>query len=1102
MLQRAARQHARTLDKGCSYCTAGNTQAKSSIRQGKQVARPHLRQQQATKPIDWSLPSTSRIPYSPPPPPASSRSFASSASASSSLRPTHTSSPHDPQADTSRLEEELEHFLALESPKDRLAARDSVCRLLSSLIPASPQSSSHHPAALDSLSRTKFDDWWYRIAALEPAVSAALLKRLRDLAAHLRARGGNEKAEEGQEWQLSHEQKRQVLLARTAQDEFEARLRRRTAATGRGKVMRRRWAYLDECADELEESARRRRTMMGREVADEGEGEVEAQREEDVKALERYSLRLVERASACRPSSSPDRSSSSSSTSTKEAVDLALRSAHFLHLALSLSPSLPPPSHHHDVEPEISPTYSAPLPLLFAHESIAALELLRCMLQKGWVPTPGAVREVIREWYRDPPGFGRGDAAAAREGGSDEKTAGKSEQTQRREEAEAEEEAVYARARQILDEACSPSSLSLSSVVKPEVQQERSSCGGGGGDQLELLLQERLERVERAEALLHEPTLYMIRWLGLLRRQRRRGDDEDPRAISIEEKQAALECALSLWEVSQIQGRDEFAVAALQTSKSRVARLLEALVLEACELEREAAAAAVDDQGDQSGGKRQVSAALEKALDLAGRYMLPHLLVHHSGRLLRAATVSAHAPHLAFALFDVLTDPSPSRHPSTISNLRGRRKYRPPFTWTLDLLPTFVTLFLSACSPAAAAAKDDSLPLRLYLSWTASGLSFPDGLWNELWRALGRRGSVDELKRVVQDWEETGRGQIAGRISAMVLAAACGPRVPSLRPAPVPTSARTVHGPLRLLAYFRSRYLGEGASVPSLSVLASSPYLVVPLSGYTAVLRALARSHTDQRPAQRVVWRYLLRDGHSPDLAAYNALLAAQVWRPDPHYTVKDLDDAGVVYNQLIEAGRHARDPDQQRQLQPDRETFSLLVHGFLRIAAGSNRIGRQKRDITLEAAHRTFTAAAERGIGIRGHQAARLVRALAGAERFEDAKEVQEKWWRTLVALENEWDMWRRSYGRREKRGESMWEDEEVKNEMREMRMAREDAERVEARSKVAQRGARPSAAEDRDVEVGMDGEQEEEKGDAGAETPEAFATLPLGTAGNAAGG
>ncbi|KAG0658351.1 hypothetical protein C6P46_005807 [Rhodotorula mucilaginosa] len=1035
------------------------------------------------------------IPYTPPErkTPAGSRSFAS--------RPSRLETKSD---SLHRLGPELEHFLALETREERLAARDAVCRAISSATASTTA----------ALPRADFDSLWSRIAILEPAVSAAILKRLRDYA--LRSYGDGDG-----DVPLSHEQKRQIFAARSAQEQFETRLRTRRAprqsreagaqsGVGVGKVLRGRRAYLDRCADEFFESVQSRRRRFGPVAAEEEgddllEGSRDEEEEADAHVLETYAQRLVERSS----------SSSSSAETAPSSFETADRASQFLLLALSLRAPLAASVE----EPVISPLYSTPLPVLFAHNPLSGIRYLQAMLDKGRLPTPASIREIVRAYYRDPPVVVWAETGAAGITTLEEEEARRTPRRDRGKEEE-EEEAVYARARQVLDEACSVGSSSPfgRSALLHRDRPPATTVGGNAhapeydqqhplpSDRLESLLQERLERVDRAEALAHEPTLYMIRWLGLLRRLRHRhrlrevdkntavgtAYPSQAAAIALEERQAALECALSLWEVSQVRGRDEFQVGALQTSRSTVARLLESLVLEACELESESAAAAAAADGDQK--KRQASRAMEKALELAGKYMQHQVLVHHSPKLLRAVTVSANAPHLALALFDVLTNP-PRRLGPTSASRRRRRAYHPPFTWTLDLLPIFVSLFLSSVAPSA---KDDSLPIRLYLSWTASGLSFPDGLWNDLWRALGRRGSVEELARVCVDWEETGRGQIAGRISALVLAAAAEPPIQSIRPAQSSTTATITTTPLRLLGYFRSRYIRPGESAPSPALLASSPYLVVPLAGYTAVLRSLARSHSDQRPAQRVVWRYLLRDGHAPDLAAYNALLAAHVWRPDPFFTVKDLDDAGVVYNQLIEAGRRrGGDGDVQP---PDRETFSLLVHGFLRVA-NSNRVGRQKREITLEAAHRTFTAAADRGFGLRGHQAARLVRTLAHSGRFEDAKVVQEKWWRTLVALESEWDRWRKSHGRRGKRGESMWDDEEIKGEMREMRMARDDAERIEARNGAVASVAsdasepEPSVVEDADdaAEVGIEEDE-------GAETAEAFATLPLASVGSTA--
>ncbi|BGP54585.1 hypothetical protein JCM8202v2_002172 [Rhodotorula sphaerocarpa] len=1018
-----------------------------------QCARCALKQlnahAQRTSKRTGKQPSTSQIPYSPPP------TWARNVSSSSTARRQATAPllaeskkpglyPDTP-AETDLIGT-LERFLALESPAERLAARDPLCRFLSSLLASPSTSSDPNTLAPLSLARSDFDTLFARIAALESAVAAAVLKRLRDL------------ARQRQRWDLLHEQKRQVLRARAAQEQFETRLRERrkgrrdaetepSVAAGSegeaqggstrsksGRVVRARWRYLDECADDLVASVEAR--LIGR---DETDLLADPDLRLDAAALEQYAARLVAR-------------------SPTPSLGAANRITAVLRLALSTSPPL--------AFPEISPTYSAPLPSLFQSDPTTALALLEMMSDKGRLPTPAAIRRIISAYYRDP-SFSPTSEAEAPTGD------------------EQQEEAVYAHARQVLDEACSPERDLLGrSSLRP------SRDPVSAKDRLELLLQERLERVERAEALRDEPILYLIRWLGLsCTRDGRALDGSERKAPlsvdaaatgSTQTRQAALSCALGLWEASQIRGRDEFEVAALQTSKSRVAKLFEALVLEACELEAAAAEQVEVGIGSRTTGtkRRMASPTLERALDLAGRYLRYPVLVHHAPRLLRAATVSANAPHLALRLFDILTYP-----PS------DRSAYRRPFTWTLDLLPTFTSLFLSS-----AAIRDDSLPLRLYLSWTASGLSFPEGLWNPLWRALGRRGVVDEVARVVGDWEETGRGQVAGRISAMVLRAA-GAATSTERPA-------RVLAPLQLLSYFRSRYVRPGDSAPTPALLHSSPHLVVPLGGHVAVLHALARARADQRPAQRVVWRWLHRDGHTPDTAAFNAVIAAHVWRPDPHYTVKDLDDAGVVYNELIEAGRE-RHPTTTGSghgriampaLAPDRETFSLLVHGFLRIA-DSPRTGKFKQKVTLEAALRTFSAAADRNLGVRGHQAARLVRSLAQAGSFEQAKEVQERWWRTLVALEQEWDRGRKGAlgrspgggGGGAGRGEGMWEDWEVRQEMREMRMARVEVERADVRGREArvEAAALPNGADLRDF---VSTEE-----DPDAQTPEAFETASL---------
>ena len=204
---------------------------------------------------------------------------------------------------------------------------------------------------------------------------------------------------------LSHEQKRQIFAARSAQEQFETRLRTRRAprqsreagaqsGVGVGKVLRGRRAYLDRCADEFFESVQSRRRRFGPVAAEEEgddllEGSRDEEEEADAHVLETYAQRLVELSS----------SSSSSAETAPSSFETADRASQFLLLALSLRAPLAASVE----EPVISPLYSTPLPVLFAHNPLSGIRYLQAMLDKGRLPTPASIREIVRAYYRDPP---------------------------------------------------------------------------------------------------------------------------------------------------------------------------------------------------------------------------------------------------------------------------------------------------------------------------------------------------------------------------------------------------------------------------------------------------------------------------------------------------------------------------------------------------------------------------------------------------------------------------------------------------------------------------------------------------------------------------
>ncbi|GAA5840748.1 hypothetical protein JCM9279_001208 [Rhodotorula babjevae] len=942
---RTARRSSPRPDHTCSSCSSAPQARASSSASALKVARPRP---PLSSPIDWSQPSTSKVPYSP------SRPFSSTSSSTTTRRVDPAPVQFAPEAPFSPLE------AALDSPSPQ--HRRDTLRHVSKSLEALAASPSDH-----ALSRPTFDAVFSRVIALvstEPTFAAAVLKRLRDLALVREPRP---------KWQLSLAQAHAVLAARVEQEEGETALwwqrgvRPTGAGTrgGSGSKMRSRWRYLDECADEYWAA-----------VAARGAALVGAERAEAAALVERYARAVAERMST--------------SLSAPTDLPLAALSARSFARAFSL---LPLPSQ--DVEPHPDHDASKPLVPLFAHDRPTFLSHLRTLLAHNRLPSVAALRQIVTAHYAE----------------RDAHLIAQTSALERLNAADADE-AAYAHARSVLDEACAGSSA-------------RRGANAG----LDALLERRLERVERAEALEREPVLFFVRWLGIGLPVE---EEQQGRRLGVDERRDMLSAAMKLWEASQVQGRSEWEAPARRYVRSKGARLLEALVLEATRLEGQGAA-------PTSVGKERASECLVEAVRMASSYLQHHILVHHATPLLLALTASSHSPPVALDLFETLLTPT---EPGSTA---------PPFTWHANLLPAFAALFFSSTAASSAASpsgRDSALPLRLYLSWTSSGLSFPIGLWPALWRAVGRRGSLAELRRLVNDWEDTGRGAVSARIMRFVLEGA---------------SERRVVAPLRILAFFRSRYVARPGASPSPLLLEAQPYLVVPLEGYEAVLEALAASRTDRRRAMGAVWRWMTLDGHAnASTRAYKALIRAHISRPAVQFSLDDLDKAGLVYNALVAGARRGASSSSSgarsvAAARPDGDTFALLVRGFARVAAGAARDARRsslKRRIALEAGRRTLDAAVERGLHVPGVETALLVRLLARAGRFEEAKTAQERWWRSVVALEGD------------KGTKAVCEDKVVTRGMREMRWARTEAELIEARRVARRRKASGGRAEDTALE------------------------------------
>lgn len=592
------------------------------------------------------------------------------------------------------------------------------------------------------------------------------------------------------------------------------------------------------------------------------------------------------------------------------------------------------------------------------------LEVMRKMAENKKGLTTRVMRSVVGEYY----GRLRGNMVVDREEGERERGLvhfrGRGEEEDRiARRGEADE---YSHARQVLDQVCS-STTTRSSTLR-----------------LDELLRIRLERVDRLEELDKRPKEAFLKWLGLR--------DEAGRE--------EVEVALRVWEAGVGKGEDG------EESIGRSYRKVgEELVLQACRIGKQQ-----ENLTDEGAGQNRLETPaplIEDAVNLAIRYFPLQVLTHHSTPLLTALTVDSHSPDLACYLFDILNSP-----PSDFKFAR--------FQWSATLLVPFTRLFFSS----HRYERDPSLPIRLYLSWTSSGLTFPAGLWDPFWRTLGHGGSIEDIERVLQDWQETGRGEAASRIVRQVLKGS--------------VDSANIQRCLELFDYFRSRYSPSLDSTPIPLRRVHLHPLVIPLDSYNTLFNLLAHSKTDHRSNLSRLFSSLLEDGHTPSTQTYDSLLAANLLRPK--FKVSDIDNAGVVYNKMVE-----------NELRPDRDTFGLLMKGFNRLAIEGGKREEKQRLIGIEASLRTFKASLA-GLSssvdrnkrsakgregeltlARGGSVGELMVILAGEGRFEGAKQVSEEWWRALVGIEE-------IVGTK-----NFWEGREIKNECTEMRKARERVEELE---------------------------------------------------------
>lgn len=465
---------------------------------------------------------------------------------------------------------------------------------------------------------------------------------------------------------------------------------------------------------------------------------------------------------------------------------------------------------------------------------------------------------------------------------------------------EPDSENTYAHAREVLDTACGQGSPS-------------------GQEGLDQLLQDRLASLSTQEAIDKRPMQAFLRWLAIERSAAKEN-------LVKPTKEECIDLSMKLWAASYATGSNS-------EPPWHAVQSLDSLLVAACSQRSPSV--------QMFTPARPSSPTLKAAIDLALTYLPAPLLVDRSRHFLNAATGSSTLLHHAYVRL---------KHRTSLD-------HRKPFEWHTNLLPAFSALVLYSSN------VDPSLTIQLYLEWTATGMTFPQNLWPTLWRSVGVRGQVEEVARVVGDYEEAGRGQVRSRIAAFVLEA---------------SAATTNHiGTLRLLQWFRDRPASSPAASPRVS-----------LSTYHAVLHQLARINENRQADVMRVVSWLIKDGLKPTTETFNAILTAQLYRSQ--FTLQDVDNAGITYNALVRSG-----------CQPDATTFSLLMHGFMNMAERNRRLGGAKSTFGLEAAQKTFGRALDLGLLVHGQQIAKLMRQLARRRDWDGAKSVAERWWSGVVQQE-----------------------------------------------------------------------------------------------------
>ncbi|KAK4050125.1 hypothetical protein OIV83_003696 [Microbotryomycetes sp. JL201] len=514
-------------------------------------------------------------------------------------------------------------------------------------------------------------------------------------------------------------------------------------------------------------------------------------------------------------------------------------------------------------------------------------------------------------------------------------------------------EAAYAEARRILDVACASSSTASA--------------------QLDELYQRRLSRIAGEEEIRKRPVLSFLRWIGIHR------DSSKSDTTVTQEQWTTL--AFRLWQ-AQYAPREWH-----EPLSSEGDKILDELVVQSCILAAE-----------DTGAPQEPPALLQTAIDASLQYMSVHQLASRARLLLDTA-----------AQYDRLSSAR-----TLYAQLKQRISPYHSFTWHAKSRSTFSKLVLSTLVPGPIddptrpifAAGQAAFVVELYQDWTKAGLQFPQGLWRHLWLALGDLGDVDQLARVVKDFEETGRGQVTTRIIDFVIQTSA--RKPG----------RHYSKTLELVKFFRSRsktwfarnqdaavwtaYNDDAFTAATSSSINHATR--VSLSSYEAVLRQLAKADSDRESDAIKTFQQIIQDEFEPRTSTFNALLANQVLKSRLQ-KVDVVDNSRAVYDAIV-----------RRKLEPDRITMSLVVHGLLRLAIGdfvepeTEKVGElvtatNGHDGTtyIEAAIKAFDASVDRNLLISGVQTALLIYTLGSinVRQWDKAKFVAEQWWNEVVSVE-----------------------------------------------------------------------------------------------------